>query len=205
MIYRRYLKRPMDLILSGTALFVLAVPMAVVALAIKIEDPGPAIFRQKRIGYHGKVYTMYKFRSMRVGAESGGVYSDSDDKRVTKVGRFLRATSMDELPQLWNVIRGEMSLIGFRSPLTYHPWTWQEYTEEQKQMFDVRPGITGWAQVNGRKTVEWNRRIELNSWYAGHVSFLLDLKILTWTVWKVLANADNANNGETVRKQSEYL
>ena len=93
-----------------------------------------------------------------------------------------------------------MALIGFRSPLTYHPWTWDKYTDEQKKMFNVRPGITGWAQVHGRKTVEWNKRIELNVWYAENVSFLLDLKILFMTVFKVLTNADNENVGETVSK-----
>ena len=149
----------------------------------------------------GKVYKMYKFRSMCVGAEKGGVYSDNKDSRVTKVGKFIRATSIDELPQLVNVLKGDMALIGFRSPLTYHPWPWSEYTEEQKKMFNVRPGITGWAQVNGRKTVEWNKRIELNGWYAEHVSFWLDVKILFMTVFKVLTNADNENVGETVKQK----
>lgn len=120
---------------------------------------------------------------------------------VTKVGKFIRATSIDELPQLVNVLKGDMALIGFRSPLTYHPWPWSEYTEEQKKMFNVRPGITGWAQVNGRKTVEWNKRIELNGWYAEHVSFWLDVKILFMTVFKVLTNADNENVGETVKQK----
>ena len=110
-------------------------------------------------------------------------------------------TSIDELPQLVNVLKGDMALIGFRSPLTYHPWPWSEYTEEQKKMFNVRPGITGWAQVNGRKTVEWNKRIELNGWYAEHVSFWLDVKILFMTVFKVLTNADNENVGETVKQK----
>ena len=144
---------------------------------------------------------MYKFRSMCVGAEKGGVYSDNKDSRVTKVGKFIRATSIDELPQLVNILKGDMALIGFRSPLTYHPWPWSEYTEEQKKMFNVRPGITGWAQVNGRKTVEWNKRIELNGWYAEHVSFWLDVKILFMTVFKVLTNADNENVGETVKQK----
>jgi sugar transferase EpsL len=172
-----------------------------IAIAIKIEDPkGPVIFRQERIGQHGKIYWMYKFRSMRVGAEhtGSGVYSDSKDERVTKVGRFLRATSLDELPQFINILKGDISLIGFRSPLTYHPWPWEQYTEEQKKMFALKPGITGWAQVNGRRSIEWNRRIEYNVWYAENVSFLLDLKIILYTVLKVITRVDNENTGATV-------
>ena len=138
---------------------------------------------------------------MKVGAEhtGSGVYSGKGDDRVTRVGRFLRASSIDELPQLLNVLCGDMSLIGFRSPLTYHPWPWEEYTEEQRKMFNVRPGITGWAQVNGRRTVEWNHRIELNVWYAENISFWLDVKILFMTVLKVLGNKDNLNTEATAK------
>ena len=198
MIYSKYIKRILDFSLALIGLIILMVPMLIVAVIIKLDSKGPVIFKQDRIGYKGKVYKMYKFRSMYVGAEKGGVYSDNTDTRVTKMGKIMRATSIDELPQLINVLKGEMALIGFRSPLTYHPWKWSEYTEEQKKMFNVRPGITGWAQVNGRKTVEWNKRIELNVWYAENVSFLLDLKILVMTVFKVLINADNENLGKTV-------
>lgn len=201
-MYKNVVKRIIDFILALIGLIILIIPMILVAIAIKIESKGPVIFKQDRLGYKGKVYKMYKFRSMCVGAEKtgSGVYSDKHDARVTKVGKFIRATSIDELPQLVNVLKGDMALIGFRSPLTYHPWTWDKYTDEQKKMFNVRPGITGWAQVHGRKTVEWNKRIELNVWYAENVSFLLDLKILFMTVFKVLTNADNENVGETVSK-----
>lgn len=200
MFYSNVVKRGIDFTLALLGLIVAAIPMGVVAIAIKIESKGPVIFKQARIGYKGKVYKMYKFRSMRVGAEKSGVYSDNKDPRVTKVGKLIRATSIDELPQLVNILKGDMSLIGFRSPLTYHPWTWDEYTEEQKKMFNVRPGITGWAQVHGRKTVEWHKRIELNVWYAEHISFLLDMKIFFMTIFKVLTNADNENVGETIQK-----
>ena len=199
-MYSKYIKRILDFSLASIGLIVAIIPMFIVAIAIKLESEGPVIFKQDRIGYKGKIYKMYKFRSMCLGAEKGGVYSDKADTRVTKIGKFIRATSIDELPQLINVLKGEMALIGFRSPLTYHPWKWNEYTEEQKKMFNVRPGITGWAQVHGRKTVEWNKRIELNVWYAENVSFLLDLKILFMTIFKVLTNADNENKGETVKK-----
>ena len=184
---------------------VLAVPMLVVVAAIRIESKGPAIFKQKRIGLHGKVYEIYKFRSMKMDAEhtGTGVYSEKGDPRVTKIGKIIRATSIDELPQFVNILRGEMSFIGPRPPLTYHPWNYEEYTSEQKRMFDVRPGVTGWAQVNGRKNVEWNKRIEMNIWYVDNVSFWLDIKIAFMTVFKVLANADNVCTGETVEKKEK--
>lgn len=200
-MYVKFWKRFFDIVLSVIGLIVAAIPMAIVAIAIKWDSPGPVIFKQQRLGRYGKVYTMYKFRSMCVWAEKGGVYSDDKDTRISRVGMIIRKTSLDELPQLWNVLKGNCSLIGFRSPLTYHPWPWEEYTEEQKKMFELRPGITGWAQVNGRKTVEWNNRIAMNVWYAENCSFLLDVKILFMTVFKVLRNADNENVGETVKNE----
>lgn len=202
-IYCCYVKGTLDRIVALIGIVCFWWIFLIVAIAIKIEDPkGPAVFKQERLGQYGKVYWMYKFRSMKVGAEhtGTGVYSDNKDTRVTKVGRVIRATSLDEIPQLWNILKGDMSLIGFRSPLTYHPWSWDEYTKEQKKMFALKPGITGWAQVHGRRTVEWNKRIEYNIWYAEHVSFWLDMKILFMTVFKVLSSADNENLGETVKK-----
>ena len=201
--YCKYVKVALDTIISVVFLILFWWLYALIALAVKIDDPsGPAIFKQERLGKHGKVYWMYKFRSMRVGAEhtGSGVYSNDHDERVTRVGRFLRKSSLDELPQLFNVIYQNMGIVGPRSPLTYHPKRFNEYTSEQRHMFDVRPGITGWAQVHGRKTVEWNKRIEMNCWYADHVSLWLDIKILFMTVFKVLANKDNENIGETVTK-----
>lgn len=202
--YCRYIKGTIDTVIAAAGILLFWWVYVLIAIAIKIEDPkGPVIFAQERLGKDGKVYLMYKFRSMKVGAEhtGSGVYSDDKDERVTKVGRMLRSTSLDELPQLWNVLKGESSMIGFRSPLTYHPWTWDEYTEEQKKMFSMKPGITGWAQVNGRRTLEWNKRIEYNIWYAENVSLLLDLKIVWMTIFKVLSRVDNENFGETVSKK----
>ena len=206
-MYRRFGKRALDIMIALTGLIVCAIPMLLTAIIIKIDSPGPAIFKQERIGKNGKVYWMYKFRTMKVGAEftGSGVYSGKGDSRVTKVGRFLRASSIDELPQLINILKGDMSLIGFRSPLTYHPWPWEQYTEEQKKMFTVRPGITGWAQVNGRKTVEWNRRIEMNVWYAQNLSFALDVKIFFMTVFQVLKSQDNLNTEATAKKDEKEL
>ncbi len=199
-MYKKFLKRTLDCIIAFFALVVLAIPMLIVALAVKIESKGPVFFKQERIGRNGKIFKIIKFRSMCVGAESkgSGVYSNKNDARVTRVGKIIRATSLDEIPQFFNILRGDMSLIGPRPPLTYHPWKYEEYTDEQKRMFEVRPGITGWAQVNGRKDVEWHKRIELNIWYVDHVSFILDVKIFFITILKVITNADNENVGKTV-------
>ena len=200
--YRDYVKRIVDLAIAIPVLIVVAIPMVVIAIAVKLDSPGPILFRQERLGKDAKVFKMLKFRSMCVGAEKkgSGVYSGKWDNRVTRVGRFIRATSIDELPQLINVIHGDMSLIGPRPPLTYHPWPIEEYTDGQRHMFDVRPGFSGWAQINGRKDVEWNHRIELNVWYVKHIRFSLDAKIFFLTIFKVIRNADNENVGETVKK-----
>ena len=197
-----YIKRFLDILVSAVALVVLSPLLLLLALLVRLTSEGPAIFKQKRIGKDGKVFEIYKFRSMCVGAEGkgSGVYSGKGDARVTKIGKILRATSLDELPQFVNILKGEMSFIGPRPPLTYHPWDYSEYTKEQLRMFEVRPGITGWAQVNGRKDVEWNRRIELNVWYVDHMSLWLDIKIMFMTVFKVLKNADNENTVATVQK-----
>ncbi|MBE6922640.1 MAG: sugar transferase [Ruminococcaceae bacterium] len=201
-MYKNGIKRILDLIISVLGLLICVVPMVIVALLIRLESPGPAIFRQRRIGKDGKEFELLKFRSMCLGAEhtGSGVYSGKGDTRVTRIGRILRTTSIDELPQMINILRGDMSLIGPRPPLTYHPWPIEAYTDEQRRMFEVRPGITGWAQVNGRKGVEWHHRIELNVWYVDHVSFLLDMKIFFLTIYKVLRSEDNENTGETVKK-----
>lgn len=203
--FYRAVKRFLDVTASFLGLVLLSPLLLAVSLFIKIDSRGPVIFRQKRIGRNGKVFEIYKFRSMCVGAEKtgSGVYSGKGDARVTRIGKILRATSIDELPQLLNILKGEMSFVGPRPPLTYHPWKYEEYTDFQKRMFEVRPGITGWAQVNGRKDVEWHKRIELNVWYVDHMSLLLDIKIMFMTAFKVLTNADNENSGATVEKSTE--
>ncbi len=201
----KYVKRALDFLIALFALICLSPVMLVVAIIIKLTSPGPVIFRQKRIGKDGKVFDIYKFRSMCVGAESqgSGVYSGKGDARVTAIGKIIRATSIDELPQFVNILKGEMSFVGPRPPLTYHPWDYSEYSEFQLRMFEVRPGITGWAQVNGRKGVEWNKRIELNVWYVDNMSLLLDIKIILMTVFKVLKNEDNENTEATVKSEEK--
>lgn len=201
-LYSRFFKRMFDIIISVIALIILSPLFLIIALLIKIESSGPAIFKQKRLGLDGKEFDIYKFRSMKKDSEhtGSGVYSGKSDSRVTKIGRIIRATSIDELPQLINIIKGDMAIIGPRPPLTYHPWPIDEYTDEQLKMFSVRPGITGWAQVNGRKCVEWGKRIELNVWYVNNISFSLDVKILFMTIASVVSNKDNQNVEETVKK-----
>lgn len=145
-------KRAMDIIIAAAGLIITSPVLLITAILIKLDSPGPVLFMQERIGKDGKVFRIAKFRSMCTGAEhtGSGVYSGKNDARVTRVGRVIRATSIDELPQLYNILKGDMSLIGPRPPLTYHPWPIDKYTEEQFHMFDVRPGITGWAQVHSR-------------------------------------------------------
>lgn len=204
-VYKRFIKRLFDIVISLLAIIILSPIFLITAIAVKFTSSGPVIFKQRRIGLGGKEFNIYKFRSMTQNAEhiGSGVYSGKGDARVTNVGRIIRATSIDELPQVVNILKGDMSLIGPRPPLTYHPWPIEKYTQEQRRMFDVRPGITGWAQVHGRKDVEWNKRIELNVWYVDHVSFLLDVKIFFMTILKVATNADNENTGETVVKTED--
>ena len=193
-----HIKRIIDFILASIALVLLSPLFLILALWIKFDSKGPVIFRQQRLGLNGDVFTLYKFRSMKIGAEAEGVYEKKGDTRVTKSGAFLRKTSLDELPQLVNMLVGDMSLIGPRPPLTYHPWPYEEYDSFQKKMFNVRPGITGWAQVNGRKEVPWPKRIRLNVEYVENISLVLDIKIFFKTIFKVLKMEDNLNTDETV-------
>lgn len=200
-MYVKYIKRFLDIILSFFALIILSPIILISMLAIKIESRGPVIFKQKRLGQYGKEFEILKLRSMCVGAEQkgSGQYSYKNDPRVTKVGKIIRACSIDEFPQFINIIKGDMSLIGFRPPLTYHPFKFDEYTQKQKKMFDMKPGITGWAQIHGRKTLSWERRIEYSIWYSENVSLWLDIKITIMTVIKILTNSDNENIGKTVK------
>jgi lipopolysaccharide/colanic/teichoic acid biosynthesis glycosyltransferase len=199
-MYQAFVKRISDIVFSVLGLLVLSPLFLLIAILVRCTSKGPAVFRQERLGRDAKIFRICKFRTMAENSEhtGSGVYSDRNDSRVTKVGRFLRATSLDELPQLWNILRGDMSFIGPRPPLTYHPWTIDRYSEEQLRMFRVRPGITGWAQVHGRRELEWHERLRLNVWYADHVSFALDLKIVFLTVGVMLSGKGNENKGATV-------
>ncbi len=194
------IKRTADVVVSIAGLILLSPVLLVTALLIKLDSQGPVIFRQERIGRNGRTFKMLKFRSMCVGAEKGGVYSSKGDSRVTRVGQIIRATSIDEFPQFVNILKGDMSLIGPRPVLTYHPWPLENYTSEQKKRFMVRPGVTGWAQVNGRKELNWNHRIKLDVEYVNNYSFFFDVKIFFMTLIKVLTMKENVNVGETAIK-----
>lgn len=199
-------KRFMDIVLSIIGLIILSPILLIVSIAIKIDSKGPVIFKQERIGKDGKVFKIYKFRSMVVGAEKmgTGVYSKKGDSRVTRVGKFIRMTSIDELPQLVNILKGEMSFIGPRPVLTYHPWKYEEYTPEQLKRFEVRPGVTGLAQIHGRKQVEWEKRIKYDVEYVEKLGLWLDIKIFFITIYKVLFMKDNENTEKTTNtKETE--
>jgi sugar transferase EpsL len=179
-LYERLFKRVLDIIVSATALIALSPVFAITAAGVAIMMGTPVLFRQSRPGLGGRLFTLVKFRSMRVSAGD----TDSDADRLTAFGRFLRASSLDELPEFWNVLKGEMSLVGPRPLLIEYL---DRYTAEQARRHDVRPGITGLAQVNGRNALSWDSKFELDVWYVDHCSFLLDLKILGLTVWQVIA------------------
>ncbi|HEY5694519.1 MAG TPA: sugar transferase [Gaiellaceae bacterium] len=174
------MNRAADLAIAGGALLVASPVLALAALAVKLEDRGPVLYRQTRVGRDGSDFELLKLRTMVVGAETmgAGLAVDRGDPRITRAGRLLRKLSLDELPQLWNVVRGEMSVIGPRPTLRYQV---EQYDERQRRRLDVKPGITGWAQVNGRAALPWAERIELDVWYVEHRSPLLDVKILART------------------------
>jgi lipopolysaccharide/colanic/teichoic acid biosynthesis glycosyltransferase len=181
-------------VVGGTLGLVLASPvLAAAALAIKLEDGGPVFYRQRRVGYQDRDFDLLKLRTMVVGAErqGAGFAVNHGDPRITRAGRVLRRLSLDELPQLWNVVRGDMSLIGPRPTLRYQV---DEYTPRQRRRLDVKPGLTGWAQVHGRTKLPWDERIELDVWYVEHRSPWLDLKILLRTP---LALVTGTYKGET--------
>jgi lipopolysaccharide/colanic/teichoic acid biosynthesis glycosyltransferase len=169
-----------DVAIAGTGLVLASPLLAAAAIAAKLEGHGPVVYRQTRVGKDGVDFELLKLRTMVAGAETKGAgYAvDRGDPRITRVGRILRRTSIDELPQLWNVLRGEMSIVGPRPTLRYQV---ERYDERQRRRLDVRPGLTGWAQVHGRASLPWAERIELDVWYVEHRSPLLDVKILLRT------------------------
>ena len=181
-------------VFSATFFLLILFPFLIlISIVIKMDSRGPVFFKQKRIGYGGRHFNIYKFRTMIVGAENIGSGLDSyhDDQRVTKFGGFLRNSSLDEIPQLFNILIGDMNFIGPRPPTTYHPYIYSKYPINQKERFKVKPGITGWAQVNGRNELSWDQKIDLDIYYVTNKSFLLDIKILYLTIIKVLKNENS--------------
>jgi len=177
---RDTLNRAADVVVAGAGLVLTSPLLGLAALAIKLEDAGPILYRQTRVGKDGVDFDVLKLRTMVVGAEGmgAGYAVDHGDRRITRVGRVLRRTSIDELPQLWNILRGDMSVIGPRPTLRYQV---DQYDEHQRHRLDLRPGLTGWAQVHGRASLPWADRIELDVWYVEHRSPKVDLQILLRT------------------------
>lgn len=180
--YFRYGKRLLDLILTLPITIVLGIPMLLLAALVRYNHGAPVLFRQARPGLHGRPFTIYKFRTMTDERDNEGHYLP-DEKRVTRFGRFLRSNSLDELPELFNVIKGEMSLIGPRPLLMQYL---ERYTPEQARRHEVKPGITGWAQVNGRNAITWEEKFALDVWYIDNRTMFLDIKILALTMIKII-------------------
>lgn len=191
-MYRKYFKRPLDIILSGLALIVLSPVMLLIALLVRINLGSPVIFKQRRPGKNEKIFTMYKFRSMTDKKdESGNLLPDSE--RLTKFGKWLRSTSLDELPELWNIFKGDMSIVGPR-PLLVRDIVFM--TTNQRKRGDIRPGLTGFAQVNGRNNITWEQKIEYDLQYIDNgVTFIIDMEIILQTVGKFLKRSDIVREG----------
>jgi lipopolysaccharide/colanic/teichoic acid biosynthesis glycosyltransferase len=188
-------KRALDLAIAGVALAVAGPFVALAALVVRLESPGHPIYRQRRVGRDGVPFELYKLRTMVTGAETmgAGLAIDAGDDRITRLGALLRRTSFDELPNLVNVLRGEMSLIGPRPTVQVQV---DRYTDRQRRRLDALPGITGWAQINGRASLPWHERIELDIWYVEHANLRLDLRILARTL-RMVATGDGLYRGAT--------
>jgi len=186
--------RAVDVVGAGLGLALASPLLAAAAVAIKLEDGGPVLYRQRRVGVGGREFDLIKLRTMVVGAEhqGAGLAVNRGDARITRVGRLLRRLSLDELPQLWNVVCGEMSLIGPRPTLRYQV---EKYSERQRRRLDVKPGITGWAQVNGRASLAWDERIELDVWYVEHRSPWVDVKIVARTPFALFGGTYKGQTG----------
>lgn len=189
-------KRALDITIASAGLIVMSPLFLIIAFAIRVTMGAPVFFRQVRPGYKTRPFTVVKFRTMMVDGSQVETYSD--DARLTRLGNLLRQFSLDEMPQLWNVLKGEMSLVGPRPLLTEYL---QSYTPEQARRHDVKPGITGWTQVNGRNDVSWDRKFALDLWYVDHRSFWLDLRILTMTLWRVLRREGVSQRGHVTSEK----
>jgi len=197
-VYAKVFKRLVDVILSGCALIVLSPVLLITAVLVRTKLGSPVIFCQERPGKNEKIFKLYKFRSMTDARDENGDLLP-DEVRLTKFGKLLRSTSLDELPELWNIFKGDMSIVGPRPLLVkYLPL----YNERQKHRHDVTPGLTGWAQVNGRNTLSWEDKFELDVWYTENISFILDMKIIFMTAMKVLKR--DGINSETAATMEEF-
>jgi lipopolysaccharide/colanic/teichoic acid biosynthesis glycosyltransferase len=190
-------KRIFDLLVAGMLVIILSPLLLVTAILVRIRHGKPVLFGQKRPGYKGNIFQIYKFRTMTNDRKPDGNLLPDED-RLTRLGRILRATSIDELPELFNVLRGEMSIVGPRPLLVQYL---DRYTPEQARRHDVLPGITGWAQVNGRNAIEWGEKFRLDVWYVDNWSFWLDMKILLLTFWKVIKREGISQPGHATAEE----
>ena len=220
-MYKHFFKRLIDIVLSGLALIILSPILLIVAILVRFKLGSPVIFKQERPGYKGKIFKMYKFRTMldpqtrdgrkltdkeRLECIEKGIDILTDEERLPKLGRILRAASLDELPELWNIFIGDMSIVGPRPLATiYLPY----YTKEEMRRHDVRPGLTGWAQVHGRNSASWKKRFEYDLYYVDHCSFILDVKTIFQTVAVVFKHEDIGQGAErpvafNIERQKEW-
>ena len=220
-MYKHFFKRLIDIVLSGLALIILSPILLIVAILVRFKLGSPVIFKQERPGYKGKIFKMYKFRTMldpqtrdgrkltdkeRLECIEKGIDILTDEERLPKLGRVLRAASLDELPELWNIFIGDMSIVGPRPLATiYLPY----YTKEEMRRHDVRPGLTGWAQVHGRNLASWKKRFEYDLYYVDHCSFVLDVKTIFQTVAVVFKHEDIGQGAErpvafNIERQKEW-
>lgn len=201
-MYLKFFKRFIDVMLSGLGLIILAIPMGIVAIAIKIEDPGPAIFKQKRVGIHKSYFSLYKFRSMKVATPDIPTHlMEHPERYITKVGKFIRKTSIDELPQMWNIFKGDMTIIGPRPAL----WNQDDLIAERDKYGanDVKPGLTGWAQINGRDELEIPVKAKLDGDYVKRMGFGMDLRRFFGSIFAVLREDGVVEGGTGELKKKE--
>lgn len=191
------MKRIFDCAVSACGLMILGLVLLLLGLLVRMKIGSPVLFRQQRPGLHGKAFELLKFRTMNDARDSNGNLLP-DSERLTRFGRFLRKTSLDELPGLWNVLKGDMSLVGPRPLLMQYL---DRYTPEQARRHEVKPGITGWAQVNGRNAISWEEKFNLDVWYVDHQNFWLDMKIIGMTVWKVLRREGISQTGQATAEE----
>ena len=192
--YAKYIKRILDIICALLAMIVFCWLYAIVAILVRVKLGSPVIFKQQRPGKDEKIFTLYKFRTMTDERDENGELLP-DEVRLTEFGKKLRSTSLDEIPEVWNILKGNMSVIGPRPLLVqYLPY----YTEEERHRHDVRPGLTGWAQINGRNAIDWSSRFALDNWYVSNVRLTLDFRIIWNTITKVLRKSDITDNSSTM-------
>lgn len=197
-----FFKRVIDIFGSLLGIVILSPLFLIISMTIKFTSRGPIFFKQKRLGKKGKIFKIYKFRTMINGAEKigTGVFTSGRDDRITKVGKFLRGTSLDELPQLFNIFLGTMSIVGPRPPVTYHPYVYEDYPDTFKDRFKMKPGITGYAQVVGRNTLTWEERFKYDLYYVEKFNIFLDFKIIIKTIFvfaskKQIFDTENKREG----------